>query len=212
MRHGYLLGYQHVTSLCLLLPVCASASPPILPDAQRCRPRAPAEFRDIGVEVNVTASLRISQYTCTCERPCPTSRKYHLHLRHRPPREKSSSSKDKHGNWTSRRAIQAIEIQCTNSVRKYNGRLSIHVDFPNRVVQRTSWYWPMSMAYRGDNTGSTFSDWRGRSLAEELPNIFGFKKCQIYPIRISFCFAFFCRAEPTIYVALLFSSILLYYY
>ena len=61
MRHGYLLGCQHIISLCVLLPVCASASPPILPGAQRCWPRAPAEFRGIGVEVNVTASLRVSQ-------------------------------------------------------------------------------------------------------------------------------------------------------
>ena len=60
MRHGYLLGY-HIISLCFLLPVCASASPPILPGAQRCWPRAPAEFRGTGVEVNVTASLRVSQ-------------------------------------------------------------------------------------------------------------------------------------------------------
>ena len=45
MRHGYLLGYQHITSLCFLLPVFASVSPPILPGAQRYWPRAPAEFR-----------------------------------------------------------------------------------------------------------------------------------------------------------------------
>ena len=70
MRHGYLLGYQHIVSLFLLLPVCASASLPILPGAQRCGlPRAPAEFRGIGVEVNVTASLHASRYTCICERP-----------------------------------------------------------------------------------------------------------------------------------------------
>ena len=61
MRHGYLLGYQHIKSLCLLLPVCGSASPSVLPGAQRCWPRAPAEFRGIGVEVNATASLRVSQ-------------------------------------------------------------------------------------------------------------------------------------------------------
>ena len=61
MRHGYLLGCQHIISLCVFLPVCASASPPILPGAQRCWLRASAEFRGIGVSVNVTASLRVSQ-------------------------------------------------------------------------------------------------------------------------------------------------------
>ena len=45
---------------CLLLHVYASASPPILPGARQCWPRAPAEFRATGVEVRVTASLRVS--------------------------------------------------------------------------------------------------------------------------------------------------------
>ena len=63
MRRDYLLGYQHIIPLGMVLHVCASASPPILPGARRCRPRAPAEFRGIGVEVIVTASLHVSHHT-----------------------------------------------------------------------------------------------------------------------------------------------------
>ena len=74
MRHRYLLGYQHLVSLCFLLAVCASASLPILPGAQRCWPRARAEFGGLGVEVNVTASLRALQYTFVYLRNTVSSR------------------------------------------------------------------------------------------------------------------------------------------
>ena len=47
---------HNITLLSLLFALC----PPILPGAQRCWPRALAEFRGSGVEVNVTASLRVT--------------------------------------------------------------------------------------------------------------------------------------------------------
>ena len=59
------------THHCLLLPACTSVSPPILPGAQRCWPRALAEFRGIGVDVNVTASLRVLQTRCTVRLVAP---------------------------------------------------------------------------------------------------------------------------------------------
>lgn len=48
------MGCHHILSLCILLPVCAFASPPMWADAQRCWSRAPAEFIGIraGLENN----------------------------------------------------------------------------------------------------------------------------------------------------------------
>ena len=48
----------HSITLSCAICVCASASPPILPGVQRCRPRGPAEYEGQVVEVHVTASLR----------------------------------------------------------------------------------------------------------------------------------------------------------
>lgn len=48
------MGYQHIISLCILLPVYASVSPPIQLGALRYWHRPPAEFRGINVEVWVT--------------------------------------------------------------------------------------------------------------------------------------------------------------
>lgn len=61
MRHEYLLGCQHIhllLSLWPLLPVCASASPPMQPGVGLCWPRAPAECKGRVVEVWVAGSSR----------------------------------------------------------------------------------------------------------------------------------------------------------